>query len=126
MEEVREVIKVMYPDVNPILLNLLKMNFSLLLYFDNYGTWNFVRINREKVLQNLIKWVQNLKKHMSKILGIKLNQQLGILAVQEVQFVQDNEGLIVIKGNVGSGKVPLVLPLPLVLLRALRGRFRWI
>lgn len=41
---------------------------------------------------------------MSKILGIKLNQQLGILAVQEVQFVQDNEGLIVIKGNVGSGK----------------------
>ena len=41
---------------------------------------------------------------MSKILGMKINQPLGILAVQEVEFTQDSEGLIVIKGCVGSGK----------------------
>lgn len=41
---------------------------------------------------------------MGKLLSISLNQPLGILGVQEVQFSEMTDNLVTIKGGVGTGK----------------------
>ena len=41
---------------------------------------------------------------MGKLLSISLNQPLGILGVQEVQFSETTDNLVTIKGGVGTGK----------------------